>query len=258
MTATVRSLLVRGMLAGLAGGVLAFVLSYVFGEGPLSAGIAFEERSAATEAASTMPGMIVGDEEVVSRAVQSTLGLGVVALLYGVAIGGLFGLAYAVAQGRLGRLSARATALVVALTGFVGAYVIPQLKYPANPPGINSGATAVPRVESYLAILLIGLLVAAGVLWLAGRLRERFESWNATLLALLAGIVVVGVAYAVLPHIDETPPDFPATVLWQFRVSALAAQVALWATLGLVFGALTERAMRPGSRPAETVGALTG
>lgn len=73
---TVRSLLVRGMLAGLAGGVAAFVVSYVFGEGPLSAGIAFEERSA-----EAMPGMVMAEEEVVSRAVQSALGLGVVALL---------------------------------------------------------------------------------------------------------------------------------------------------------------------------------
>jgi hypothetical protein len=255
METSVRPLLVRGMLAGLAGGVLAFLISYVFGEGPLAAGIAFEERTAAAE---TMPGMAMGDEEVVSRAVQSTLGLGVVALLYGVAIGGLFGLAYAVAQGRLGTSSVRATALIVAVAGFVGAYVIPQLKYPANPPGINSGDTAVPRVESYLAILFIGVLVAAGVLWLAGRLRERFDGWNATLLALLAGAVVVGVAYAALPHIDETPPDFPASVLWQFRISSLAAQAALWATLGLLFGALTERAQRPRVRPAETVGSLTG
>ena len=56
-----------------------------------------------------------------------------------------------------------ATATVVAVSGFVGAYLVPQLKYPANPPGINSGDTAVPRVESYL----VGLVVVCLVVWVA-------------------------------------------------------------------------------------------
>lgn len=238
---TMRPMLGRGMIAGLVGGVLAFGVSYVFGEGPLSAGIEFEERSAAaSEAMSGMAGM--GEAEPVSRAVQSTFGLGVVALLYGVALGGLFALVFAAVQGRLGPLGARATAMVVATAGFVGAYVIPQLKYPANPPGVNSGDTAVPRVESYLAAILVGMVVVCLVVWAARRLSARFDPWNATVLAIVGGVVAVGVAFLLLPRIDETPPDFPASVLWQFRVSSFAAQAVLWAALGLVFGALTERA----------------
>jgi predicted cobalt transporter CbtA len=31
-------------------------------------------------------------------------------------------------------------------------------------------------------------------------------------------------------------------VLWQFRIASLGAQLIMWATIGLVFGALTERA----------------
>lgn len=243
---SVRPLLGRGLVAGLAAGALAFGVTYLFGEGPLSAGVAYEERSAAAEAdAAGMAGMAgMGEEEIVSRTVQSTLGLGTVALLYGVAIGGLFALVYAIAQGRLGTLGIRPTAMVIALAGFVGAYLIPQLKYPANPPGINSGDTTVPRVESYLLAMLVGLVVVVGVIWLARRLADRTDAWNAVVAAVVAGIVVVGVVFLLLPRIDETPPDFPATVLWQFRVSSVAAQAVLWTALGLLFGALTERASR--------------
>lgn len=35
---------------------------------------------------------------------------------------------------------------------------------------------------------------------------------------------------------------FPAVVLWQFRIASLGAQLIMWATLGLAFGAWTERA----------------
>jgi predicted cobalt transporter CbtA len=31
-------------------------------------------------------------------------------------------------------------------------------------------------------------------------------------------------------------------VLWQFRIASMGAQLIMWATIGLVFGAATERA----------------
>jgi Probable cobalt transporter subunit (CbtA) len=50
--------------------------------------------------------------ELVSRGVQSTIGLATAVVGYGVTIGGFFALIYAVAYGRLGRLSPRAQAAV--------------------------------------------------------------------------------------------------------------------------------------------------
>lgn len=250
----IRPLLVRGMLSGLAAGGLAFAVAYLLGEGPLAAGIAFEDAAAAADAT---PGMAT-EEELVSRTVQSTLGLGTVALLYGAALGGLFALAFALAHGRLGAMSIRATAAVVALGGFVGSFLLPQLKYPGNPPGINSPDTTGPRTGAYLAILVISVVVVTGVVVLARRLAARFGSWDATLLALAAGIAVMALAYLLTPIIDETPPEFPASVVWQFRVSSLASQAVLWATIGMIFGVLTDRARRVGysgshpSRPSES------
>ena len=55
-------------------------------------------------------------------------------------------------------------------------------------------------------------------------------------------VVLVGAAF--LPVVDETPADFPATVLYDFRVAALGVHVVLWSVLGLVFGALVERGAR--------------
>ena len=40
-----RTLLLRGMLVGLLAGILAFVVARLLGEGPLSAGISFEEAT---------------------------------------------------------------------------------------------------------------------------------------------------------------------------------------------------------------------
>jgi predicted cobalt transporter CbtA len=54
-------------------------------------------------------------------------------------------------------------------------------------------------------------------------------------------IMTVAFAYVVMPGIDEVPPGFPASVLWKFRMASMATELTLWAGLGVVFGALTER-----------------
>ena len=54
-------------------------------------------------------------------------------------------------------------------------------------------------------------------------------------------IVMIVVSLA-LPSVNETPEGFPAVVLWQFRIASAGAQLIMWTTIGLVFGALAERA----------------
>jgi len=56
--------------------------------------------------------------------------------------------------------------------------------------------------------------------------------------------VVILIAGALLPGFDEVPADFPAALLWRFRVSALGIQALLWATIGLSFGLMAERRLR--------------
>lgn len=247
-----RTLLMRGMLVGLAAGVLAFVVARLLGEGPLGLGIAFEQASTRTRAsAGAGAGPTV---ELVSRSVQSTLGLAVGTVAFAVALGGLYGLAYALTQGRLGALSARATAAVVALGGFVALHVLPALKYPSNPPGTSESATIGYRTQWYFVLVAVSVAVVVGGVVLARHLAPRYGPWNSALLALLAGLVVIVVTYLVLPTVDETPGGFAGDTLWRFRMATSAIQLTVWTTLGLGFGALTERSLRAPGAPRVVVG----
>jgi hypothetical protein len=58
-------------------------------------------------------------------------------------------------------------------------------------------------------------------------------------------VLVIGLAYVFLPVVNEVPKDFPATLLWRFRLSALAIQSVLWGGFGLLFGELAERLLNP-------------
>ncbi|MGW3912014.1 CbtA family protein [Streptomyces sp. NPDC005070] len=238
-SATVRNLLVRGMLAGLAAGVLALVVAYLLGEPSVDSAIGFEEAHAHAH----------GHEvELVSRSLQSTAGLATGVLVYGVSFGGIAALAYCFALGRVGRFGPRATALLLSGTALLAVYVVPFLKYPANPPSVGDPDTIGKRTALYFLMMVLSVLLAVAATILGKRLAPSLGTWYATVVAVAAFAVVIGLAYAFLPVINEVPQDFPATLLWRFRLSALAIQTVLWAGFGLVFGELAERLLNP--RPA--------
>ncbi|MGW7253506.1 CbtA family protein [Streptomyces sp. NPDC054834] len=233
-SATVRNLLVRGMLAGLAAGVLALVVAYLLGEPNVDKAISFEDAHSHEH-----------EMEVVSRSLQSTAGLATGVLVYGVAFGGIAALAYCFALGRIGRFSPRATALLLSGCAFLAMYVVPFLKYPANPPSVGEPDTIGKRTTLYFLMMLLSVLLAIAATIVGKRLAPGLGTWWATVVAVAAFVVVIGLAYAFLPVINEVPKDFPATLLWRFRLSALAIQTVLWGGFGLFFGELAERQLNP-------------
>ena len=243
-----RSLLVRGMLVGLAAAALALIFAWIFGEPQIGHAISFEDQQARLAGASPAP-------ELVSRTVQETFGLAVAVGLVGLALGGLFSIAFAICYGRIGRFGPRATSALVAVGAFVAVELVPFLKYPANPPSVGNPATIGHRTVLYFTMIAISVAIAIAVIQLGRRLAPRFGNWNACLLAAAAFIALVTVAYLALPAVNEVPRAFPAVVLWRFRLASLGTQAVLWATLGLLFGALTERSLaaarqRSGQVPA--------
>ncbi|MFJ5265270.1 CbtA family protein [Streptomyces sp. NPDC088387] len=242
-SATVRNLLVRGMLAGLGAGVLALVVAYFLGEPSVDSAIGFEEAHAPAHE---------HEVELVSRSLQSTAGLATGVLVYGVAFGGIAALAFCFALGRVGRFTPRATALLLSGTALLAVYVVPFLKYPANPPAVGDPDTIARRTTLYFLMMVLSVLLAVAAVIAGRRLAPRLGNWYATVAAVLGFAVAIGLAYAFLPVINEVPDDFPAALLWRFRISALAMQVTLWGGFGLLFGELAERLLHPKPAPAPT------
>ncbi|GAY12450.1 CbtA family protein [Pseudonocardia sp. N23] len=246
----VRTLLVRGMLAGVVAALLAFVFAWFFGEPALDGGIAYED------ALSTAAGETDGEAPLVSRGTQSTIGLLVALLIYGVAVGGIFALVHGGAQGRLFRLAPRATAGVLALIGYVVVVLVPFLKYPSNPPASSVDDTIGLRSGTFVIMLLLSVVAAIVAVAVGQRLVARIGTWNGVLAGAAVYVVIAGIVAALLPVVSETPADFPAVVLYNFRVATLGIHAVLWAAVGLLFGLLVSRGTRSAERP--TVGAGAG
>jgi predicted cobalt transporter CbtA len=99
-------------------------------------------------------------------------------------------------------------------------------------------------------MVIISVAVTIAAIALAQRLAPRFGVWDATLLSAAAFILIIAGVQLALPTVNETPADFPASVLYQFRLASLGSQAVLWSTLGLLFGWLTERSL-PQARSAK-------
>ncbi|KGM30737.1 CbtA family protein [Inquilinus limosus] len=253
----VGSLLLRGMLVGVLAGLLAFGFARIFGEPQVDRAIALEgalghshDHGGHDHAAA--PAAEPEEPELVSRETQAGLGLLTGAVVYGAAVGGLFALVFAFAYGRVGRLDARATAALLALGAFIALVVVPDLKYPPNPPAVGNADTIGERTGLFFIMLAISVAVLVLAVNLARGLARRHGGWTAGMIAGAVYIAIIAIAQVALPAVNEVPEGFPADLLWQFRIASLGMHAVLWTTIGLAFGALAERsfARRGGGRLA--------
>ena len=230
----VGKLLVRGMLAGIAAGLLTFGFARVVGEPQVDQAISFE---AAADAAKGEP----PEPELVSRHTQAGLGLLTGVVTYGAAFGGLFSLVFAYAYGRVGSLSVRALSAWLALGAFISLVIVPNIKYPANPPSVGDPETIGMRTGLFFLMIAISLVAMVFSLKVRRRAALRLGAWNGSIVAAVVFVVIIAAVQLSMPVIDEVPAAFPAVLLWKFRTAAIGMQVIMWSTIGLLFGGMVER-----------------
>ncbi|KXP13951.1 CbtA family protein [Tsukamurella pseudospumae] len=235
-----KHVIARGALAGAIGGLLAFVFGRILVEPIIGRAIDFEEaRNAAEHAAH--PGMAMDEPELFTCAMQQNVGLGAGLILFGLAMGALFAVAYCVAAPKLAQWTPRSVALAVAGSLFAGVYALPYLKYPPNPPVVGDPDTIRERTGAYLLMVAIcvALVAAAWVIGLA--VVPRLGTYGA---ALAGGAVVIGgliLACLLLPANAPTTKGFDPDDLYWFRTYSFLAQALLWGAIGLIGGELLHR-----------------
>jgi predicted cobalt transporter CbtA len=241
------ALLVRGLIAGLFAGLLAGTFAYIVGEPKIDAAIAIEEAGHSHDHSAE-------EAPLVSRDGQRA-GLFLATSLYGVALGGLFATGYTLLRRRFRTAGDSRVALGLAGLGYAGIVLVPFVKYPPNPPAVGDPDTITKRTVSYLLAIVLGLLAVWLAVWVARRVPRRPE-WLPIAAGLLGFVAVVVAAYLVLPVINEVPEDFPATLLWRFRLASLGTQTVLWTVLGLGFAAALEPRRLRATEPVPPVSSV--
>jgi hypothetical protein len=234
------SLVRRGLVVGAIAGLLAGVFAFVFGEPRVQDAIDIENAASAHASLVSVPLAHIS-EWAVSRGEQRG-GLFLATALYGIAAGGLFSIAFAVLRGRGSQRTDWELATRLAGAIFVAIVLVPFIKYPPNPPAVGDPETISERTAYYLVLLVgsaLAMFAAARVMW---SMKPGAAPWARPLAGAGTFIVVAGGLALALPGIQEVPKDFPAPLIWEFRLSSLGTQAVLWAALGIGFGIATMRA----------------
>jgi predicted cobalt transporter CbtA len=226
----------RGLAAGLLAGLLAGLFAYLFAEPALDRAIELESAAH-------------GHERAVFDRGEQKAGLILATALYGTSVGALFGLLAAFFRRRNPAGSEWRRSLALATAVFLGAVLLPFLKYPPNPPGVGADpSTLTERTFAYLAMVALGLLAVLAA-WRFAR-SASLEGASPLVRALASGAVLAGLwafLYLAMPGFGPTHGHAPAALIWEFRLSSLGTQVVLWGSIGCVFGLLGERASRRGA-----------
>lgn len=238
----IASYLRRGMAAGLLAGLLAGLFALVVAEPLLDQAIGLEQHTH-QEGQTSATHTHEDEGDVFSRSTQK-MGLFFATGLSGVLVGGLFGLVFAYFRGRMDSESDWIRSLSLAAVLFAGAVLAPFLKYPANPPTVGDPDTIGARTVGYFAMVGLSLLTILVAWYVARLLRERGISTPVRQVAVGLGLVTVLIGLLVGLPATTDPGEFPAGLLWNFRLSSLGTQLVLWVGLAALFGLLCERANR--------------
>ena len=171
----------RGLLVGIVAGLLAFGFARTFGEPAVDVAIDFEAAHAEAERAEAIKKGITPapeEPELFSRTVQSGVGLLTGVVVIGAGIGAIFGVLFAFANGRMDNLGPGATSTLLSFYALWSIYVIPALKYPANPPSVGEPDTIKLRTGLYFLIMAISIATTIGSLILRKRLVAKFGAWT--------------------------------------------------------------------------------
>jgi hypothetical protein len=202
--------ILRGALSGAIAGVLGFAFARIFAEPYINKAIAYESgREDILAALNKAAGRAVAPDgpEIFSRTIQSTIGIASGIIAFSAAMGALVAVAYVVMHGRF-KVRPRNLAWMIAGFGFLGVYLLPFVKYPANPPAIGHTFTIVTRGQLYLSVVACSLVLLGLAVYLARKLAPRFGWTGAVVMSAVAFLVVYGVLIGLLP----SPGNLPANV----------------------------------------------
>lgn len=195
----------RGAVSGAITGVFAFVFARLFAEPVINKAIDYESgRDSVLDALNRAAGRPIAPDgpEIFSRTVQSTVGIATGIIGFGAAMGALIAVAYVVLHGRF-NVRPRVLVWMLAAFGFLGVYLLPFVKYPANPPAIGHTFTITTRGHLYLTMVGCSLVLLGLAVFLARRLTRRYSLLTSVLLSAVAFFVVYGVLIGLLPSLGN-------------------------------------------------------
>ena len=216
--------LISGGLAGLVHGTINFAIVEPY----LDQAIGLENESlfASGEADDTLEFWA----EYESYRIWQKSGQVLAGVILGLAMGSLFGIVFALSRNSLPGKNIVTKAVFLSGLMWFTLYLIPFLKYPANPPTVGEADTVVLRMILYVSFVIIsgiGVIVFYKLLTKLNKNKKYFA------LIGYAGLMVI--AFTVMP---DNPDEItaPMNLVNEFRFVSVLGVSSFWGSVGIILG----------------------
>lgn len=155
--------------------------------------------------------------------------------ILGTSIGSLFGIVYALSKKSLPSRNNIGKTLILAGLMWFTLFVIPFLKYPANPPTVGDGETVVLRGILYLTLIAVSGFLAIGFYQIFKRLKAKNR-----ILPIIGYGVLISLVFFIMP---ENPDEISTSMelVNGFRAVAFLTGTIFWFTLALFLGVFWQK-----------------
>jgi len=216
--------LVSGALAGLVHGTINFALVEPY----LDQAIGLENESlfASGDAEDTLEFWA----EYESYRIWQKSGQVLAGVILGLAMGSLFGIVYALSRNSLPGKNDVTKSVILAGIMWLTIYIIPFLKYPANPPTVGDGETVMLR-----AILYVSFIALSGIgVVIFYKLSQKLQN-NKKYFGLFGYVIFITILFFVMP---ENPDEItaPMNLVNEFRLMSVLGVSSFWLSVGLILG----------------------
>jgi len=216
--------LVSGALAGLVHGTVNFTVVEPY----LDQAIGLENESlfASGEAEDTLEFWA----EYESYRIWQKSGQVLAGVILGLAMGSLFGIVYALSRNSLPGKNDVTKSVILAGIMWLTIYIIPFLKYPANPPTVGDGETVMLR-----AILYVSFIALSGIgVVIFYKLSQKLQN-NKKYFGLFGYVIFITILFFVMP---ENPDEItaPMNLVNEFRLMSVLGVSSFWLSVGLILG----------------------
>lgn len=228
------------LLAGAIAGTILGILNQGFVQPYIEQAIALENQKAATEEGEIIDPLEFNNYRLWQRGGEIAAGT-----ILGTSIAALFGIVFAYSRKSIPGSNNKKKALILAGIMWFALFLMPALKYPANPPAVGDPETIYYRQSLYMAYLAISGFAALGGALMYRMLNQVVKSDKDSMMLLIVLPVIIYTIIMITAHLAMPPnPDAinaPMDLVTGFRIASGLSMSIFWGLLGIILGAFWDK-----------------
>ena len=151
----------------------------------------------------------------------------------------LFGVVFAYSRSSLPASNNKKKALILAGLMFFVLFLVPALKYPANPPAVGNPATIYYRESLFIGFIAVSGFSTLGLALLYRKLGKNQSKRKIGIPLIIYAAIMIG-AYLVFPP-NPDRITIPMDLILSFRIASVFTTSIFWGLLGIIFGAFWDK-----------------